>query len=182
MKTTTTLLLAIVVVLVVGAAAAAVFLKGGSQSSTSSSSSTTSTGSSVESASSSSSGPFTVSYDQLIVGYQGGFWQLGLQANAGKPISGLIVTLATPVQTLMCTGFEPGLGFSNCIASGPGKYVFTEPAGGAFAGNSTFTGFATGAGPGSAIVGKSYPITVSAQFADGTNYNETLTVQATSAG
>jgi hypothetical protein len=123
-----------------------------------------------------------VTYDTLLVGYQGGLWQLGLQANAGKQISGIIITLTTPTETVMCTGFEPGLSFTNCIASGPGKYVFTEPTGGSFPGNSTFTGFATGAGPGSAVVGKSYPIRIATQYADGTNDTETITVSAVSAG
>ncbi len=81
----------------------------------------------------------------------------------------------------MCTGFDSGLQFSNCI-SGPGKsYVGTPSPQGPFASNSTFAGYASGAGPGSATVGKNYTVTIVAVFVDGTSYNETSSVQAVKA-
>jgi hypothetical protein len=92
----------------------------------------------------------------------------------------LTVTLHTPVQSVMCTGFESGLQFSNCIA-GPDKVLRGTPDPRApLPANSTFTGYASGVGAGSAKAGQSYPVTIAADFADGTSVTETYSVLASS--
>jgi hypothetical protein len=119
-------------------------------------------------------------YDELNIGYQGGLWELGFQDVAGKQVATMVVVLSTPVPVVLCTGFNHGLQFGNC-APGSGKtYVGTTPPGGDFPANETFTGYSSGAGPGSATVGTSYTLTVTTNFADGTSGNQTFSVQAQS--
>jgi hypothetical protein len=139
----------------------------------------------VSSTTLSSSGPqpFMINYSELIVGYQGGLFQIGFQGTGTKPIAGLVVLLSTPVQAAMCTGFGgAALGFNNCTP-GPNKsYAYTATPGGSFPGNTTFAGIDTGAGPGSATVGRSYPVSITVTYTDGTTTVQTFSVQATSGG
>jgi hypothetical protein len=46
--------------------------------------------------------------------------------------------------------------------------------------NATFTGYASGVGPGSAKVGQSYTVTIEADFSDGTSTTESFSVLASS--
>jgi len=167
-----------VAVLIIGAAGAAVFLNPESHSTTSSS--TSSSVSTSQSATNSSTDPFKVSYLQLIVGYQGGLFNIGFQDVAGKPLQSLVVILATRNETALCTGAGYGLQFANCVP-GPGKTYVAGPsiASGNFAANATFTGFATGVGPGSAVVGQNYTITITANWVDKSTTVTKLSVQAT---
>lgn len=122
-----------------------------------------------------------INYSQLVVGYQGGLFQIGFQGTGTKPIAGLVVILSTPTQAAMCTGGD-SLGFNNCTP-GPNKsYTYTVAYGGSFAANFTFSGIDTGAGPGSAVVGQSYPVSITVTYTDGTTMVQTLSVQATSGG
>lgn len=149
--------------------------------------STKTTSTSVTSSSSGISGaaapPFTINYNQLIVGYQGGLYQLGIQSTGTKAIAGVVVVLSTPTQAAMCTGFGGvALGFNNCTP-GPNKsYAFTATPGGSFPANSTFSGIDTGVGPGSAIVGHDYSISITVTYTDGTTATQTVSVQATPGG
>lgn len=174
-KRTTTLLLAAVVILIIGAAAAGVLLNSPPHSTSSSS---TPTGGSVgtsQSAVGTGVLPFEITYDQVLVGYQGGLWNLGIHGIGSKPIKSVTVILSTPTQSEMCTGvFKAGLSFANCPAS-------VDPVTQPFPANSTFTGYTSGAGAGSATIGKSYAVIISTVFADGTSVNDTISVQAVSA-
>ena len=166
-KRSTTLVLAVVVILVIGSAIG-VFLYSMPPSTGSSSSS-----SAPSSASQSASGVanFKVLSDSIVVGYNSGLWTISLQDVGGKSVRTLTVVLGTPTESKMCTGFSSGLSFSNCPA------IPRTPD---FPVNATFSGFASGAGPGSAKPGNSYPVKIMAVFADGTTVTETSTVQATS--
>lgn len=115
------------------------------------------------------------------MGYQGGLFSVSFQDVAGKSVQSLVVLLSTPTEAALCTGAGYGLQFANCVP-GPGKTYVAGPsiASGNFATNATFTGFATGAGPGSATVGQNYTITVTADWVDKTTTTTTYTVQATS--
>jgi hypothetical protein len=91
----------------------------------------------------------------------------------------LILDLATPTPAIICSGFSSGLQFGNCLAGAQkGQYMPSQSPEAPFPLNSTFTGFSSGTGPGSAVVGQSYSLTISATYADGTTGNETFTVQA----
>jgi hypothetical protein len=116
-----------------------------------------------------------------MVGYQGGLFQLGFQVLEGKAVQGVVVILSTPTQAALCSGGGGGgLAFSNCLPGSGKSYTFTPAIGGAFPANTTFTGFDSGAGPGSAVAGQSYPLTIVATYVDGTSSNETFSVQAVS--
>jgi len=125
-----------------------------------------------------------LSYDVLDVGYQGGLWNLGFQYVGTKQLSVLTVILQTPIQTVLCTGFNGGLQFPNCVSGTSNQYVAgnswagTQDPGGAFSANATFSGYSTGAGPGSAVVGKTYTVTIAAIYADGTTVTYTIPLQA----
>ncbi len=141
------------------------------------------TSSSVVSSSSSESSagvqPLMINYSQLIVGYQGGLFQIGFQGTGTQRIDGVVLVLSTPVQAAMCTGGD-SLGFGNCTP-GPNKsYTYTVAYGGSFAANATFSGVDTGAGPGSAVVGQSYPVSITVTYTDGTSVVQNFSVQATS--
>jgi hypothetical protein len=166
-KRSTTLVLTVVVILVIGSAIG-VFLYSMPPSTSSSSSS-----SAPSSASQSASGGanFKVLSDSIVVGYNSGLWTISLQDVGGKSVRTLTVVLGTPTESKMCTGFSSGLSFSNCPAT---------PRTPDFAVNATFSGFAAGAGAGSAKPGNSYAVKIMAVFADGTTVTETSTVQATS--
>jgi hypothetical protein len=173
-KRTTTLLLAAIVILIIGAAAAGVLLNSPSHS-TSSSTPTGGSAGTSQSAGGTGVGPFKITYDQVLVGYQGGLWNFGIQGIGSKPIKSVTVILSTPTQSEMCTGvFKGGLSFANCPAS-------VDPVTVPFPANSTFTGYTSGAGAGSATIGNSYTVIISAVFADGTSVNDTISVQAVSA-
>ncbi|MDA4132592.1 MAG: hypothetical protein OK454_05645, partial [Thaumarchaeota archaeon] len=66
----------------------------------------------------------------------------------------------------------------NCLPGSGKSYTYTPASGGTFPANTTFTGFDSGAGPGSAVAGQSYPLIITATYMDGTSSNETLSVQA----
>jgi hypothetical protein len=163
----------VIAVVIVVAAGAGILLTGpSSKASTSVSSSSSS--------SSSSAGvqPFIINYSQLIVGYQGGLFQIGFRGTGTVPIDGVVVVLSTPTQAAMCTGGD-SLGFGNCTP-GPNKsYTYTVAYGGSFAANATFSGVDTGAGPGSAVVGQSYPVSITVTYTDGTSVVQNISVQAT---
>lgn len=153
-----------------------------SANSTTSSTSNTSSGSASTSSSAgnSAAGPFKVNYNNLTVGYNGGLWNIGFTDVSGKKVSVLTVTLHTPVESVLCTGFLGKMQFSNCI-SGPNKtYLGTPDPNGPFPANATFTGFTSGVGPGSAKAGQTYSVVITASFSDGTSVNQTSTVQAIS--
>jgi hypothetical protein len=137
--------------------------------STATSQSTTSTG----------TGLFTINYDILNVGFQGGLWQIGFQSDSTKQVTMLMVTLGTPTPAIICTGFSSGVQFGNCLAGAQkGQYMPSQSPDAPFPLNTTFTGFSSGAGPGSATIGQSYNLTISATYADGTTGNETFSVPA----
>ena len=81
----------------------------------------------------------------------------------------------------MCSGGSGGgLGFANCLPGSGKSYTFTPAAGGSFPANTTFTGYDSGTGPGGAVAGQSYPLTITATYVDGTSSTETFAVQAVS--
>jgi hypothetical protein len=176
--------LIVVVIVIIGAAAAGVLLNTPKHSST--------TSSSGASQSSSTASFLKITYVSLVVGYQGGLFQLAFQDNEGKQITGVVAVLnvavlntttgkTTTVQAAMCSGgTSTGLGFGNCLP-GPGKsYVSSPAAGGSFPANATFSGYDSGAGPGAAVPGQSYPLTVTVTYVDGTSSTETVSVPAVS--
>jgi len=126
-------------------------------------------------------GTFKINYNQIIVGYKGGLFQLNFTDIKGKPIAGVVAVLNTPVQAAMCSGGSgTSLGFGNCLPGPAKSYTFSPASGGSFPANTTFTGFDSGRGPGSATAGQSYPLSITATYVDGTSSNETLSVQAVS--
>jgi hypothetical protein len=168
--------LIIVAILIIGAAAAGFFLSMPHSTQTSSTSSS-SVGTSLSNGNS-TGGTFKVSYDTIIVGYKGGLFQLNFTDLKGKQIAGVVAVLNTPVQAAMCSGGTgSALGFGNCLPGSGKSYIFS-PAAGGFPANTTFTGYDSGAGPGSATAGQSYPLSITATYVDGTSTNETLSVQA----
>ena len=170
-----------IVVLAIGAGAAG-FLLGGPRSTQSSSTNGGSTGTSTSSSNSTAS-DFKIISDPLIVGFQGGLFQLQFQSLEGKQISGVVAILQvnSTLQAAMCSGSSgTGLGFANCLP-GPGKsYVFTPGPAGGFPENSTFAGYDSGTGPGGATAGQSYPLTITVTYVDGTSSKETVSVLAVS--
>jgi hypothetical protein len=168
----------VIVVVIVGAGAGGIILSmpHATQSSTTSSSSG---GTSVSN--STSQDPFRLTYGTITVGYQGGLFQLGFTDTEGKPIVGVVAVLHTRNETVMCSGPNgSAIGFGNC-AQGPGKsYTFSPASGGPFPANTTFTGYASGIGPGSAVVGQTYTLSILATYSDGTSTNSTLSVPAVS--
>ena len=172
-KQSSALLLIVVVIVAVGAGAGGYFL---SMPGAAKSSSTTSGSVGTSTASS-----FKIGYDTIIVGYKGGLFQLTVQDLAGKQISGVVAILGTPVQAAMCSGGStPGLGFGNCLPASGKTYTFSPAAGGSFPANATFTGYDSGAGPGSATVGQNYPLSIKVTYVDGTSSNETVSAPAVS--
>lgn len=166
----------IVAIVVIGAAAAGIFLT--TPHSTQSSSTSSSVGTSLSNSNAAS--PFKVSYDTLTVGFKGGLFQLGLQTLEGKQITGIVVVLSTPVQAVMCSGGNSGaiMGFGSCLPAGGKSWTYSPASEGSFPANTTFTGFDSGAGPGSAVAGHSYALSITASYVDGTSSNETLSAQA----
>jgi hypothetical protein len=114
---------------------------------------------------------FKVNKNALSVGYNSGLWEFQIQDVSAKQVRDLTAVLNTPTESKMCTSVLGGFNFGNCGL----------PAGGGapFAANATFTGYTTGAGPGSATPGKSYSVTVTATFADGSTTTNTVSVKAT---
>jgi hypothetical protein len=169
----TPVLVAVIAVVIIVAAGAGILLTGHPSGNNSSSVvSTTSTGSTGPQ-------PFVINYDQLIVGYQGGLFQIGFQGTGTEPIAGLVVLLSTKVPAAMCTGFGGiALGFGNCTPGPKQSYTYTASPGGSFPANSTFSGIDTGAGPGSAVVGQSYPVSITVTFVNGTTVVQNISVQA----
>jgi hypothetical protein len=158
----------------VGGIVAGYYLTAPSHTTTSSSSSSTGSTQSV-----STSGTITVNFNQLIVGYKGGLYQLSVQSTAGKPIKGVVAILSTPVQAVMCSGFGgSSMGFGNCQPAGGKSYTFAPANGGSFPGNTTFSGYDSGAGPGSAIAGSTYQTIIVFTYLDGTTSNETVSTTA----
>ncbi len=122
----------------------------------------------------SSSGPtwFKVIKSTLSVGYNSGLWEFAIQGVGTKQVRDLSAVLNTPTESKMCTSVLGGFNFGNCgLPPGSGT---------PFAANATFTGYTTGAGPGSASPGKSYSVTVTATFADGSTATDTVSVKASS--
>lgn len=158
--------------MVIVVAAFGIFLEGTSHSSTVSSSSL-STGTS-------GAAPFKVLYDNLTVGFQGGLWQLGFQDTGNQSVLKMVAVLFTPVETSMCSGFYSGLLFSNCssVADAPSSAGPSNKYPNGFPLNYTFTGYATGLSPGSAIVGQNYTVHITALFVGGATINQTSTVEA----
>ena len=164
-------------VVIIGAGAAGIFLS--TPHSTQSSSTNGSSVGTSASNSNASEGPFKLTYGTITVGYQGGLFQLGFQGVGGKQILGVVAVLKTPVEAVMCSGSGgSGVGFGNCIPGSGKSYVYSPATGGPFPANTTFTGYASGAGPGSAVVGRSYPLSILATYVDGTTTNSTLLVPA----
>lgn len=180
-KQTTVVLIVVVVVLIVGAAAAGVLLSSSSHSTTSTQTSSQVVSTSSQSLASSGAqdvGPFMVTSNQLLVGYQSGSWQMQFQYVGQEPISTMIVTLKSPTPTIICTGFNGGLQFANCIGGAGGAIIATPDPGGNFNTGHVFNGFATGAGPGSAVGGTTYDFELAATFANQTTTTYTGTVVA----
>ena len=124
---------------------------------------------------SSSSPPwFKVNYDTLAVGYNSGLWQIQIQDVGGKQVRDLTAVLRTPTESKMCTSVLGGFNFGNC--------GLPANSGTPFDANATFTGYTTGAGPGSATAGKSYTVIITATFADGSTANDTVSVTAAVSG
>jgi len=115
---------------------------------------------------------FKVNKNALSVGYNSGLWEFQIQGVGGKQVRDLTAVLNTPTESKMCTSVLGGFNFGNCGL----------PAGGGtpFAANATFTGYTTGAGPGSATPGKSYSVKITATFADGSTATDTVSVKASS--
>lgn len=176
------LLVAVIVIVIVVGAGGAIFISGtgkggGSSTSTSSAVSTTSAMSSTgvaNTSNSTSSGPFKVIVDNLTVGFQSGLWQVAIQESAGRQVKQLTMVLSTPTEAMICTGLSGSFSYAFCPA--------TPASSGAFSAGSTFVGFATGAGPGSATPGKSYPVTIDVVYSDGSTLNDTLSAVALSSG
>ncbi len=162
----------------IGSAALGIFLYASGPSTLSSSTSTSNSStvsggqSTITNGSSASSSHFKIVYDNLVVGFNSGLWEFKFQDVSGRSITMVTAVLSTPTETKMCTGIESGMSFSNCPAT-------VSPLG-AFASNATFTGYASGAGPGSATPGKSYTVTVNAVFTDGSSATDTFLVEAAS--
>jgi hypothetical protein len=176
-KTASLLLVVVVAILIIGAGGAGFFLSK-SHSTQSSSTSSDTVGTSLSNSSTTES-PITISYDTMTVGYKGGLFQLEFQVLEGKQISGVVAILNTPVQAAMCSGgIGSALGFGNCLPGSGKSYVFSPPAGGSFPANATFTGYDSGAGPGSATAGQSYPLSITVTYVDGTSSSVTVPVQA----
>ena len=88
---------------------------------------------------------------------------------------------STPVQAVMCSDGSDGvLGFGSCLPGSGKSYTFSPGPAAGYPANTTFTGSDSGAGPGSAVVGQSYPLIITATYTDGTSSNVTLSVQAVS--
>jgi len=173
----------VIAVLIVGAAGAGIYLNTGSHSTVSSTSSTSGSVSTSQSATNGSASLFKVNYAQLHVGFSGGEFDIGIQDVGGKPVQGVVLIVSTPIEVVVCTGAAPGLKFANC-EPGPGKSFIPGQgtASGTFDANATFTGYATGAGPGSGVVGQNYTVTVTAFLPDKTTVESTFPVQAISGG
>jgi hypothetical protein len=175
-------LLIVIAVLIVGAAGAGVYLNTGSHSTVSSSTSTSSSSLST-SHSTANASLFKINFVELYVGFSGGLFDVGFQDVGGKQVQSVVVILSTPTEVALCTGAGYGLQFANC-EPGPGKTYIAGVASvsGSFAANATFAGFATGKGPGSALLGQNYTFTVTAVLIDKTTVVSTYTVQATAGG
>jgi hypothetical protein len=130
--------------------------------------------SSANTSNSTSSGHFKVIVDNLTVGFQSGLWQVAIQESGGRQVKQLTMVLSTPTRAMICTGLSGSFSFAFCPA--------TPSSSGAFSAGSTFVGFATGAGPGSATPGKSYPVTIDVVYSDGSTLNDTISVVAASSG
>ncbi len=116
------------------------------------------------------------------MGYNGGLFDISFRADGTKTVDTIVVILSTPTEAALCTGAGYGLQFANCVP-GPNKgYMAVSGPAGGYAANSTFAGFATGKGPGSAIVGQNYTVTITANYSDGTSAQDTFSVQATAGG
>jgi hypothetical protein len=155
----------VVALLVIGAIGAAVFLYAtppAQSSSTSGSVVVSSTGAPW----------FKVNKNALSVGYNSGLWEFQIQGVSGKQVKDLTAVLNTPTESKMCTSVLGGFNFGNCGLPTAGGTPF--PA------NATFNGYTTGAGPGSATPGKSYSVTITATFADGSTATDTVSVKASS--
>ena len=159
MKNWTLLAAAAVLVLVVASAYVVFFSPSG-------------TGGGSSTTSGNSGGPVLVTTDNLTVGYQSGLWTLDLKNAGTQPLLEVTAILSTPVESKLCTGLAfSTLSFYNCPAL-QGKPV---PVGGSIG------GYTTGAGPGSAVIGKAYNVTVTSTFQDGTVYVLHIRVVAGSA-
>jgi hypothetical protein len=157
------LALTVIGLLIIGLVAYGVFFYGGTATTV-----TSSTSGSIQTVGSSTSAHFKVNYDNLTIGYKSGLWSLSIQDVSGKPVMLLTAILHTPSESKICTGLFGGFVFSNCPS--------TPPQSGSWPVNATFTGYAAGAGPGSAVPGKTYSVTIVAVFADNTSVNDTLSV------
>ncbi|MDG6967234.1 MAG: hypothetical protein JRM86_01720 [Nitrososphaerota archaeon] len=153
-------------VLIIGAVGAGVYLSRPSHQSS------TTTSSAVVN-------PFKITYMSLIVGYNGGLFQLSFRDTSGKPILGIVTVLYTKTQAVLCTGASGSMSFTNCLPGAAKSYTYTPPAGGSLAANSSFSGYDSGAGPGSAIPGQGYTLTIKAWYADNSVVTENFTVSAT---
>jgi hypothetical protein len=160
------LALTLIGLLIIGVVAFGLFYYGRTPITTQSSSSSAT----VLSSGSGDSPHFKVNYDNLTLGFKSGLWAISIQDVSGKPVKLLTAILNTPTETKICTGLFGGFVFSNCPS--------VPPSSGTFPLNATFTGYASGAGPGSAVSGKIYTVTIVAVFSDDTHANDTLSVTA----
>lgn len=115
----------------------------------------------------------TVLSDNLTVGFGSGLWGLTIENSGSVPIKQMTAVLSTPTETEMCTGYNNLLVFVNC----PESELATP-----YAPGTTVRSYASGAGPGSAVPGSSYPVTLRVTFVDGTATNFTSTVTAANSG
>lgn len=173
-------MLVVLVVVIAGAVAAGIYLS--SPHTTSTSTSSTSASNTTQTSSTSSVGPFNVNYLALNVGFSGGLFEITIQGTGTKAISTVVVNVDTPTPAALCTGTGYGLQFANCIPAAHGQYTAIPISPTGFAGNSTFSGFATGKGPGSAVAGQSYNITLVVTYNDNSIANQTIVAMATAGG
>ncbi len=170
----------LIAVLIIGVAV--VVSLGGSIQPTVSSSSSISNSPTVRassrSVSSTATGPFVIDSDQLIGGSRTGFWSISFHYVGVLPLSTLVVVLWTPVPTVLCTGHNGGMGFSNCIA-GPGNppYQAAADPSGTFPTSAKFSGSSSGAGPASAVIGSIYTLTFKAVYVNGATADMNATVE-----
>jgi hypothetical protein len=112
----------------------------------------------------------TILSDNLTVGYNSGAWVISLTINGNVGVSKITAILSTPVEAKICGGDAGGLSFQNC----------NRPQAATTLGGPTILGYATGAGPGSAVVGRSYNVTVNLTLVDGRTSTITSSVIAQS--
>jgi hypothetical protein len=126
--------------------------------------------------------PFRIVLDGVVLAGNGGQWHIQFQYVGLVPISTLEIVLWTPVPSVMCTGSNGGIGFSNCVA-GPGNppYQAAPDPSGAFPIGTMFSGAYRWAGSHGAFVPVIYTVTFKAVYLNGSTANMNATVETTAA-